>query len=467
MEGRIKYLAKNTAIFTIGTVATKFIGFFLIPLYTNVLTTTQYGTIDLVSSICTVLTPIMVLNIGESILRFCLDKDSDINKIISIGIIIYGLSLVIGLIIIPVCYSIDAISDFSILIYFYTIGLSGSELLMCWLRGREMLLQYTVGNIVRTFCVALLNILFLLVFKWGIYGYFLAYIFGAFITILYASVVGKVWKFIKISSFDKKLFIEMSKYSIVLIPNTFMWWIMNTSDHLMVTVALGAAANGIYAISYKLPNLISSVTSIFNQAWKYSAIKESGSSDEEDYNNTIFKNLIVVVMLIGISMMTFSKIFLKYYVSKEFFSAWMYVPFLVVGCVYLTLATFISTSYTVHKDSVGYLISGTLGAMLNIILNLILIPILGVFGAATATCLSYIIVFVYRLYNTKKYISYNVKNKEFIVGSIVLVVSGGLMFANNMIAQLVQVGLLVIILVFYWKTFKPIFEKAVKKFMKK
>ena len=54
--------------------------------------------------------------------------------------------------------------------------------------------------------------------------------------------------------------------SVVLIPNTFMWWIMNSSDRVMVTYMIGAAANGIYAVSYKLPTLVSTLTGIFNQA---------------------------------------------------------------------------------------------------------------------------------------------------------------------------------------------------------
>lgn len=65
-------------------------------------------------------------------------------------------------------------------------------------------------------------------------------------------------------------------------------------------------------------------------------------------------------------------------------------PFLIIGCVYLTLGTFMATSYTVHKDSFGYLFSGSFGAVFNILLNFILIPVIGVYGAALATCISYI-----------------------------------------------------------------------------
>lgn len=92
----------------------------------------------------------------------------------------------------------------------------------------------------------------------------------------------------------------MARYSVVLIPNSFMWWIMNSSDRIMVSSMISVAANGIYAVSYKFPTLVSTLTTIFNQAWSYSAIREEGTDDESEYNNKIFRVLIGIVMLIGI-----------------------------------------------------------------------------------------------------------------------------------------------------------------------
>ena len=138
----------------------------------------------------------------------------------------------------------------------------------------------------------------------------------------------------------------------VLIPNSFMWWIMNSSDRIMVSSMISVAANGIYAVSYKLPTLVSTLTTIFNQAWSYSAIREEGTEDESEYNNKIFKALIGIVMLTGIGILTFAKPFLSVYVSEEYYTAWKYMPLLTVGCVYLTMASFMATSYTVSTMNV-------------------------------------------------------------------------------------------------------------------
>ncbi len=461
-ESRSKYLLKNTLIFSIGNFATKIISFFLIPLYTNLLSTYDYGLVDLIFTIATIAVPILTLNIMEAVMRFNLDKGVNHDEITKIGIVILLAAIIIGVVLIPISNGISSLSDLSLFIYFYCISSATSQIFLCDLRGKELLVQYSIGNILNTLLIAAFNIVFLLFFKWGIRGYLLAYSFANFIVSLYAFVVGKVYHSF-FSKINKSKMNEMIKYSVVLIPNSFMLWIMNPSDHLMVTSMVGVAANGIYAISYKLPTLISTFTGIFNQAWSYSAIKEDDTEDIVSYTNNVFRTMIAVIMFVGIAMMTFIKPFLKIYVSKEYFIAWKYTPFLIVGCVYLTLGTFMSTSYTVHKDSKGFLMSGLFGGVLNIILNFLLIPIIGVYGAALATCISYISVFVFRVFNTRKYMKYKVLTKEFLIGSLALMVSGILIYRNNIIAQTIQIIILLIVIALYKEIWLRLWNKVTNK----
>lgn len=460
---RKKYLAKNVIVFTIGNLGTKLITFFLVPLYTAVLVTSEYGTIDLITTISTIAVPIFTLNISESVMRFALDKDADHHSITQIGTYIFVIGSVIALLIIPICWIFDYVSKFAVLSYFYVISCAASQLFLCDLRGKELLTYYSAGSILNTFFVALFNIIFLVVFKTGVIGYFWAYIIANIITAIYAVFIGKGYMSFKITKIDKKLLKEMVRYSVVLIPNSFMWWIMNSSDRLMVTGMISAAANGIYAISYKLPTLVTTLTSIFNQAWSYSAIKEEGAEDEEEYNNKVFKALTGIVMIIGIFVIALSKPFLNIYVSESYYSAWQYIPILTVGSVYVTLGTFMATSYTVHKDSFGYLFSGLFGAILNIILNFILIPIIGVYGAALATGISYISVFVFRLFHTKKYIRYNVNNKEFIYGTIALLLVSILVYVGGIWGQIIQAIIVVISLYVYSSFWRPIVNGILRK----
>ena len=462
-ESRGRYLAKNTAIFAIGNVASRLISFFLVPLYTNILTTAEYGVADLVNTLCTVLAPILILNINEAVMRFALDKGANYKKIMSTGLTVFVGAIFGGIWVIPASSLFSEVAQYSTYIYFYTVTLAGSQLFLCYLRGKENIAFYSVGSVLQTMTIALFNILFLAVLHKGIKGYFLAYIISNIITILFAFIAGNVREVIRDYKFDIKLTKAMAAYSVVLIPNTFMWWIMNSSDRVMVTSIIGVAANGIYAVSYKLPSLVSTLTGIFNQAWSYSAIREDGAEDENEYNNMVFNRLISIVMLLSIALLTIVKPFLRLYVGMDYYSAWEYTPFLIIGSAYLTLATFMATSYTVHKDSFGYLFSATFGAALNIVLNFLLIPIIHVYGAAFATCISYIAVFAFRLIHTKKYIKYNIKNKEFIGGSVFLILSSISLFLDNSFGVIIQSIILLLAVWLYAKTWIPIVRQIAKK----
>ena len=166
-------------------------------------------------------------------------------------------------------------------------------------------------------------------------------------------------------------------------------------------------------------------------------------------------------MLIGLSLILFSKPFLRFYVAREYYEAWKYTPFLTIGFVYLTLGTFIATSYTVHKDSFGYLFSGMFGAIFNVMLNSALIPIIGVYGAAIATCISYIFVFIFRIFHTRKYIKYNICNKEFVCGSLFLAISSGIVFLDNSLGIVLQCVLFLIAIFTFSNIWLPILRKLI------
>lgn len=434
-QKRNKYLLKNTVIFSIGNFGTKIISFFLVPLYTNILTTREYGTVDLIYTIGMVLVPLLTLNIGESIMRFALDKDADCDKIMSTGITILIFGAIIGLLILPIANLFENVSNYSIYIYLYTLTLAFSQIFLCYLRGKEFLLKYSIGNIIQSLTIAIFNIIFLIGMKKGIEGYLMAYILANVCTGLYGFWAGKVNLVIKKYSIDIELSKNMIKYSVVLIPNSFMWWIMNSSDRMMVSAMISVTANGVYAVAYKIPTLLSTITTIFNQAWSYSAIREDESEDKEEYNNRVYDNLVTIVIVVATGLLMIMKPFLSVYVGKEYYAAWHYVPYLIVGFVFMTLGSFIATSYTVHKDSMGFLISGTVGAIINLILNFILIPMMGVSGAAFATCISYFGVFAYRIKDTQKYIKLRVFKRKQICGYALLILSAMTCYLDNCIGQ--------------------------------
>lgn len=458
MNNREKKLAKNTIIFGIGNFATKFISFFLVPLYTYCLTTSEYGKIDLLFTISTFLFPLLTLNITEAIFRYSLDNSKKIDGIQCIGLTCFALASIVGLISIPALNIFIEYKPLSLYFYLYLVTLSMCQMLLVCLKGQSKIKEFALGNFLNALLIAILNIIFLIKYNMGISGYFLAYIISNVVISIYSIYVGKFNHIIKEFYFDKKLFKEMTKYSLVLLPTSFMWWIINSSDRVMISVFENESAMGIYAVSYKIPSLLTTIASVFTQAWLFSAIDEKNSSDIELYTNKIFKKFFIFLIFVANFTICFIKIAFKFYVSNEFYTAWKYVPFLIIGFVFMNMSTFISTSYNVHKDSKGFLYSGIVGAISNIILNFILIPYYAVYGAAFATMCSYIIVFIYRLCDTKKYIKLKITS-ELLISMIVLLFIAALTYFNGKIYFVIQFILALAFSVYYL----PLLVKTIQK----
>ncbi len=455
-ENRNVYLVKNTAIFAVGNLAPKIIAFFLVPIYTNVLNTSEYGIVDLINTVSMIAIPFLILNISESIMRFSLDKGADYNKIMSVGLTISLISLVIGFFFIPILKFFDEIRDYVWMIYFYTISLGLSQIFLSYLRGTERLIQFSIGNIIQTLAIAGLNVLFLCILKLQVKGYFGAYVLANLITCVYAFWVGDIKNVIQNFKIDRALAIEMIKYSFVLIPNTFMWWIINSSDRIMVTAMIGTAANGIYAISYKIPSMIQIFSNIFNQAWTYSAIRENESEDRDEYSNKVYYGITAMALISGVVILAVIKPFLRYYVSAEYYTAWMYTPFLIIGYVFITMGAFLATTYTVNKDGKGFLFSGCCGAVINIILNFLLIPVVGINGAAISTGISYITVFIYRVIDTRKYFKIEIFNKRHLMGMGILFFASITVYIDSIYGQILLIGETIVQLAIFYNVWNPI-----------
>lgn len=411
-ESRTKYLLSNTLVFAVGNFGTKLISFLLVPLYTYTLTVSDYGVADLVTTVVFVLAPILTLDLSDAVMRFCLDKDADYRKILTVGLATLLFAAVAGLLMLPAAGAFESTSSYAPLMYLYCIASAVSSMLQAFLRGLERLRAFAASNILCTALTACLNILFLVVLGWGVEGYLLAYILAMFVTALYSALAGGVFGYLRHPSFDKALFTSMAKYSVVLIPNTFMWWIINSSDRIVVAALLGTAANGILAVAYKLPSIVTVVSNTFTQAWSYSAIKEEDSEDRDAFTSVVFDRLMVVGALLTAFLLAFIEPITRLYVSSEYASAWQFSAWLLVGNYFLTLASFLGASYSVHKDSVGYLLSAIVGAVLNLAIMLPLIPVIGLYGSVVATCVSYISVFVFRLVHTRKYVTVSVDGRK-------------------------------------------------------
>ena len=397
-------LLSNTLIFAIGTFSSKLMVFLLMPLYTRVLTPADYGVMDLVVNTSNLLLPLVMVSINEAIIRFGLEKSVRKSEVFSIGLVTSLCGFLIFLCFIPVFWKIDFLSSYTTLIYLYVFAAAIHGVCAQFVRSMGLVRLYAFEGVLATLTIVLLNVLFLVVFQWGITGYVLSVILSNLISVLFLFWAARLWKFIKFRSLNRKLAREMLLYSLPLIPTTMMWWVTNVSDRYLVTYFVGEAANGLYSVSYKIPTIISIISSIFTQAWQLSAISENDQSDKDDFYSDIFQYYQTVVFLAASGIMWLLKVINYLLVSPEFFDSWKFAPFLILSVVFSCFVSFFSSFYMAAKKNIMSMVTTFLGAVSNIVLNLWLIPIYGPQGAAFATFVSYFLVFIVRAVDTRRFV---------------------------------------------------------------
>lgn len=459
-ESREQYLLKNTVIFAIGNLGNKLIIFFLTPLYTFALTSEQYGIINSLLSVCALLVPITMCNISESIRRYLLDDD--VRKVQAVEFIWFGISIIISAIIYFTTKKIAFLKDYAILICLYTSSTAFSLTTFEYLRGLEKFKQYTICGILQTSIIAALNFILLVEFSFGISGYFISYIVSFYLCSIIAFILAKQHKTMRFMLFEKSLLKKMSIFSLMLVPNSIMWWITEASDKLMISYFVSNSDTGIYSVATKLPAILYTANSIFMQAWQFSAIRESKTNDKNEYNSRMFMFYVRTISFLGAGLLFINRPFMNLYVSKEFREAIKYTPFLISAAMLSTLSTFVGTSYYVEKDMKGNLKSAILGAIFNISLNILLIPFFHVYGAAFATLVSYGVVLGFRIIDTQKYMMLKI-NKSlcfdlFLVILIMLVCS----FIPSLTIQLFFEAIGFFIIIYLNRTFLYYFFINVK-----
>lgn len=426
---KYKTLLSNTLLISMGTFGSKLLVFLMVRFYTGYLTPSDYSTADLITQTANLLFPIISMGITDGVFRFCMDSSADRKSVFTIGLSAIALGSLLFFGIAPALNLFSDFKGFVWLIVLYTIAACLHSLCSQYIRAIGKTALFAIQGIINTCCVIVLNILFLAVFNLGIIGYVLSVIVADTLCTLFLIAKEELWKVITIKP-DLSVIKPMLKYSIPLIPSTVFWWITSVSDRYMVTGIIGSEANGIYTVSYKLPTLLTLVSSIFMQAWQFSAVTESENGEEEhrEFFSRVWCSFQAVMFLAGSAVIAFAKPAIKLLTASEYYSAWEYVPLLSVAMIFTAFVSFLGTVYVVKKKSGISFLTALLGAGTNILLNLLLIPTpLGAQGAAIATVFSYFIVFLVRCFNIKKYIPFKLYGGHIIINSVIIFIQAAVM----------------------------------------
>lgn len=420
-SSKYKRLIGDTFIFALGNLGSKIILFFMIPLYTNCLTTEEYGTADFVFTIAQLVIPFVSLVIFDAVLRFGLAQNANRENVLKTSLSVILAGSVLSVILTPIFNFYEPISEWKWYLCVYVIFTMLGYVLTNYLKLIDKNKLYAFVSVVHTAVLAFANMFLLFDLRLGIQGYLIAAILGSISTCVLSFLFGRMWRDLYLGKVDRILLKEMILFSAPLILNNVSWWVIQSSDKIMIEAMVGAAALGLYTTATKIPSLINVIISIFSQAWGISSVREYESSNDNNFYSDVFSTYSFLTFGVAIMIATIAKPFMAFYVSENFFDSWRYVPLLLSSAAFSSVSSYFGSLYGALKKSINSMASTLIAAIVNIFVNYITILHLGTWGAVIGTVTAYVIISFYRMFDVLRYIKFDPNWRKYLTNCLVMI----------------------------------------------
>ena len=463
--GRFRTLASNTLIFGISNFTSKLLVFFMLPFYTSVLSKEEFGTADLLVTIVGLLMPVLSLSVSQGCMRFALDKKQDTREVFSFGMKIHIFGTLFLFLFMPFLYRIDIINNFILVFYLLFITHLFQTFFSLFARGINEVKLVGIAGVVGSFVVVLSNIILLFLFHFGVKGYLWSMVISHLFSIIILFFGARMYKYMTIRS-NAKLAKDITYYSLPLIPNSLSWWINHSANRLILNCYCGVADVGLYSAASKMPSIIDTFRGIFVQAWQLSTITEYDKNDSTSFFISMYRGYNLFIILLCTFLIIFSQLLARLLYSVDFFEAWKFTPLLLVGVVFGSLVAYYSPFYLAYKKTRILFYSTVAGAIITIVANIVLIPLLGIIGAAVTSVLSNLIIYLWLHIDSRRYFSYDLNNTRYYISYVLLTVQAvGISFLEWLPISFFSLFCLMLILIINFsdlKLFVMMLNSAIK-----
>lgn len=400
-----KRLIKNTGIIAVGGMATKLVQFLLLPLYTSVLSTGEYGTVDYINTIALFLVPVVSVLMDEALFRFLIDCHNEVDRkrvvTCSCAVMMFG-CVVFALLMVGAWFVLRPGN------LGWVVALVVAQALLqmtgAVLRGFGKTPSYALMNFVASVVTIVLNVVFIAVLRWSVVGMLSATVIAQGGTAVAFLVRERAWRYVEPASYDVRYAVSLVRYSLPLVPNKISWTIMNMVDRLIIMNVMGAGAAGVYAVSYKFPNVMDTVYGFFYQSWKESSARALGSEgDEVAFYNAVYRALRRFMAAVVLVMTAHMPLVYGLLVDGDYREGMLYVPILLLATYYSNISGFYGGIFTAHRDTGIMGTTTVVSALLCLALCFVLIPAIGLWGASLATLVSTFTVNEYRLARVRRH----------------------------------------------------------------
>jgi O-antigen/teichoic acid export membrane protein len=413
MMNKYARLGKNTILVFIGNAGAKLISLVMLPFYTRWLSVEDYGVTDIINVYVTLLLGLSTACIAEAVFIFPKGQPLEKQKsYFSSGLIFAFFTLLFTAFVFIVTTRVfefkklsNSFTDNAWFVYWLLATTFFQQYIQQFARSIDKMKIYSVTGVVLTACTALFS--FILIPRWGVFGYVFALILAHVSAALYCLLFTGAFKFFAFKSIEKSTCMEMVRYTLPLVPNTIMWWLVGAFNRPLMEYHLGMYAIGIFGVANRFSGIQTALFNIFSQSWTISVLEEFGKEGYSYFFNKMFRLIVTGLMFLFFIITISSKLIVTIFTGPNFYEAWKYIPILTFGVIFSNISALIGSNFAGAKKSKYFLYSSIWVIVSSVIFNILLIPRFGIMGAAIAAPLSFAVMAVSRIIYAWKYVKIN------------------------------------------------------------
>lgn len=402
---RSSKFVKDIGIYAIGNIGSKIITFLMVPMYTHYVDKSDFGYYDLCFTWCLLLMPFVTLQLRDGAFRFLLDCDNDTRRK---RIVTFVSRTLISTTILS-CLITAALALFTNIQYLgYALGMllamSFQEVYSQVFRGLRNNRAFVTVGILSALGIGLFSIFFVVGLGWGIKGIFLANILARVLALIIVEArVRLITRNTRWSISSREVAHDILRYTLPLLPGSLCWWLTGSSDRLFITHFQGLDVNGVYAVATRFTGIIYTLAVIYYQAWQETAILQYNSPDRDRFFSRMFSSYITLLGLILVGYVFLLKVNYGWMVAEQYHESLNFIYPLGLSAVIFAAAAFFDMGYQCAKDTKRTLPAIVLSAAINVVLNFLLIKPLGVYGVIVTQLVTYLVLFIYRWHDMRRY----------------------------------------------------------------
>ena len=403
-KNRIAFLLGNTLVFALGGLAIKAVSLVLMPLYTTALTAGEYGTAELLNSAIEIVLPLLSLGVVEALYRFSIDDDVPKGElfagslvVLGGGVVCTGVACALG----SVLWNMEHAAAFFALFCSVCVFKATTQLA----RGLGHVRRFVAYGLINALAMVVSTYLLLVRAHLGVEGYLWSFTIGYLVGGLVAFLGSAEYRLLAPFRFDRDLLRRMLVYSLPLVPNLLSWWLVSVSGRYVVLWGSGVVAAGLFTAASKMPALVNIVASVFQQAWQYSTAREINSPDRGAFFGVVMRGYSLATLTVAGLVIALNRPISRVMLQAEFAEGWRYVPLLMLVASFGVISIFFESFYQALKNSGVLMASTALGAGVNVVLGVALVPFMGPWGAGLAGAVAYMLVLVVRARDLRRRIN--------------------------------------------------------------